>query len=150
MAGTHAATYFPTWPDMNGQAIPPNLFSETPVGLNFLDNRATIQFFHRGNAYLLFMGILIFSYYLIRKHKARRAALQFAAALLLLAITQVLLGIFTLLGSAAGEIPVLLGVLHQCVGLILFTVMLSVYFYFRNPAGKSVQAEPPVSPAYNA
>jgi cytochrome c oxidase assembly protein subunit 15 len=134
MAGSHAATYFPTWPDMNGQAIPQNLLSESPLWMNFMDNMATIQFFHRGTAYVLFFCILGYAAYLFRKYPQQKAPKQFALALISLAVLQVLLGIFTLLGSASGTIPVVLGVLHQSVGLLLFSVMLTLYLYFRKTA----------------
>src|SRR5262249_32704359 len=61
MAGHKAATAAPTWPDINGDLIPPSLFRETPWFLNFFENKITIHFVHRTLAYLLLILVIVFS-----------------------------------------------------------------------------------------
>jgi heme a synthase len=55
MAGHKAATAAPTWPDINGHFLSPNSFSESPVSVNFIDNKQLIHFIHRNLAYLLLL-----------------------------------------------------------------------------------------------
>lgn len=58
MAGHKAATAAPTWPDINGSIIPPNMFGQEGGLLDLIDNRITIHFIHRGLAYLLLAMVL--------------------------------------------------------------------------------------------
>jgi len=58
MAGHKAATAAPTWPDINGSIIPPNMFGQEGGLLDLIDNRITIHFIHRGLAYLLLALVL--------------------------------------------------------------------------------------------
>jgi heme a synthase len=53
MAGHKAANSAPTWPTINGEWIPASLTRESPLLFNFIDNKITIHFVHRGLAYLL-------------------------------------------------------------------------------------------------
>ena len=52
MAGHKAASVASTWPTINGDWIPQNLFRDSPALLNFINNKITIHFVHRGLAYL--------------------------------------------------------------------------------------------------
>lgn len=131
MAGSHAATYFPTWPDMNGQAIPPYVFAQNPWWMNLLNNVATIQLFHRAIAYALMAGIFFYCVSLLRNHKGDKISKVMAIVLAALILLQPILGIITLLASKSGTIPILWGVLHQFVGLVLFCVMLCSFLYLK-------------------
>ncbi|MCH2022235.1 MAG: COX15/CtaA family protein [Saprospiraceae bacterium] len=89
---------------------------------------AFIQLLHRGTAYLLCFLIPIFFLYLRRIHHSKELKLG-SIALMLLLIAQVILGIFTLL-NGIGQIPLILGVLHQAGGLLLLATMLYVVYQF--------------------
>src|SRR5664279_4415155 len=59
MAGLHAATAAPTWPQINGQWFPVAMNTLSPEWKNFIDNKITIQFIHRGIAYILLIAVFI-------------------------------------------------------------------------------------------
>ena len=89
---------------------------------------ALVQLLHRGTAYLLCFLIPIFYMYVRRIHQSK-ALKRGANILMLLLIAQVTLGILTLL-NGIGQIPLLLGVLHQAGGLLLLGAMLFVNYQF--------------------
>jgi heme a synthase len=131
MAGHKAATAAPTWPDINGHFLPPNSFSESPVSVNFIDNKQLIHFIHRNLAYLL---LILTGVWFVRAKKYATGIFKRNYYLPLLFIfIQVLLGIFAVLNSLK-IIPNQWGIfewtaqLHQLVGML---VLLSfVYMLF--------------------
>lgn len=131
MSGLRAAGRYPSWPDMNGQMIPDNLFLDSmPFLLNFSENHATIQFTHRLLAYLLFF-LLMWYWWKARKHGEGRTWFTWGINLMpIVLIAQIALGITTLLLSSGDYVPVLWGVLHQFVGLTLLNTMLFVNFQY--------------------
>src|SRR6187455_2487002 len=97
MAGHKAATFAPTWPDINGSFIPAKMFS--PDGLlNFIENRITIHFFHRSLAYILFILILIWTWKAVKINSSQQF-LKTRWFPFLLVTTQVILGVFSVLTS---------------------------------------------------
>ena len=66
MAGLHAATAAPTWPQINGQWIPDSINNLSPGWKNFIDNKITIQFIHRGIAYILLITVFIWYFKAIK------------------------------------------------------------------------------------
>ncbi len=133
MSGMKAALFYPTWPDMNGEGVPAVLLDASAWNVkNFVDYDASafmpalIQLLHRTTAYILTVMILWFSW------RARQASNnpRFRTGLTLLVtllITQVILGIITVINSV-GVIPVDWGVLHQAFALLLLTSVLFVYY----------------------
>ncbi|WMX15045.1 MULTISPECIES: COX15/CtaA family protein [unclassified Aureispira] len=89
---------------------------------------ALIQLLHRGTAYLLCILIPIFYLYVRRIHQSPQLA-RGSQLLLFILIAQITLGILTLL-NGIGQIPLLLGVLHQAGGLLLLAAMLYVNYQF--------------------
>jgi len=117
VSGTGAGLLYNTFPLMNGQIIPEDIFFLKPFWLNFLENRTTIQFQHRLGAFILFFLIFTFWY------KTHQSEINKAANLLLItAILQIGLGILTLLN----QVPLLLASLHQTGALVLFSVSLFI------------------------
>lgn len=110
----------------------------SPEGAGFA--AALIQLVHRGTAYLLCVLIPIFYAYVRRIHRSK-ALTRGATAVLLILIAQVTLGILTLL-QAVGQIPLLLGVLHQAGGLLLLGAMLYVNYQFSD-GGKHILRKAP-------
>jgi len=97
MAGHKAATFAPTWPDINGTFIPAKMFS--PDGLlNLIENRITIHFFHRSVAYVLFILILIWTWKAVKMNSSQ-LFLKTRWLPFLLVTTQVILGVFSVLTS---------------------------------------------------
>ncbi len=98
MAGHKAANVAPTWPDINGDFVPPGMFRgswlEALVG-----NRITVQFIHRTLAYILFVLTLVWTVKAIRL-PAVPVSFRPLRWLPLLGIgTQIVLGIGSLLTS---------------------------------------------------
>jgi len=132
MAGNKAAAVAPTWPLINGNWIPGNLFRESPLMLNFVGNTITIHFVHRNLAYLILLGISIWTLLLFRSGIIRnqRTRLLFPLALVLL---QILLGILALVtspGIVANHWVAFdwLALLHQLNGmLLLFSLIYAIY-----------------------
>jgi len=132
MAGNKAAAVAPTWPSINGDWIPPNMFRQSPMMLNFIGNTITIHFIHRCLAYLIFIGIFgwtirLFSSGIIPNQRMR------LLLPLMLVFSQILLGILALLTSTAivanhwGAFD-WLALLHQLNGmLLLFSLIYAIY-----------------------
>lgn len=122
MAGLHAELYAPTWPDIKGAVVPAHLFSNASAWVN---DPLTVQFIHRGLAYLIILEIII---WFIRSRHTGSPVLSVIRFLpLSLVLLQVLLGILTILGSRI-RIPVGLAVSHQFVALLLLISMTCIYF----------------------
>ncbi len=132
MAGNKAAAAAPSWPLINGDWIPANLFRESPMMLNLVGNPITIHFIHRNLAYLIFLGITGWTVRLFRsgiiRSQRTRLLLPFGLTLL-----QILLGILTLWtspGIQANRWVAFdwMALLHQLNGmLLLFSLIYSIY-----------------------
>jgi heme a synthase len=136
MAGNKAATAAPTWPTINGEWIPLSLFRESPLFFNFIDNKITVQFIHRGLAYLLFFLVGIWSFKASRLSPPSRYFKKIRFLPLLLVSLQILLGIVTILQSP-GIIPNHWGAfewvaeLHQITGLFFLLMMIYILYLLR-------------------
>lgn len=146
MSGTKAALFYPTWPDMRGELIPSLLLNASNWNVdNFVQYDATpfmvafIQVMHRSVAYILtFIGLWFF----IKNIRTSNIPRPFQVANYLwitMLITQVLLGIFTVVNSS-GIIPVGLGVMHQGGALFLLSIALFFNYQFTT-AGSRVDAQ---------
>lgn len=136
MAGHKAATVAPTWPTINGDWVPANLFIDQPFLLNFIDNKILIHFIHRGLAYLLLLLIVLWSVKLIRT----RGSVLFEQTKrwpLYIVLVQVLLGIAAVLTSM-DIIPGHWGAfewmaqLHQLVGMLLLLSLVWILYLVRD------------------
>jgi cytochrome c oxidase assembly protein subunit 15 len=132
MAGNKAAAAAPTWPGINGDWFPNNLFSQSPFLLNFIGNKMTIHFFHRNLAYLILFGVSIWTLRLFRSGIIRSQRTRLLLPLRLV-FFQILLGILALLtspGIAANRWVAFdwLALLHQLNGmLLLFSLIYAIY-----------------------
>ncbi len=126
VAGLKAGKIYNTFPMMGDYWLPPGMFALEPLWRNFFDNMATVQLDHRVLAITTFVATVSFWFFAPRdKLPARtRPALT---AMLHTVLMQVILGITTLLLM----VPVALGVAHQAVALLLFTVSLYVLHSLR-------------------
>ena len=135
MAGHKAAAAAPTWPMINNQWIPTVLFKESPWLINFVENKITIHFIHRGLAYLLTAHMLLW-YYRVAKIKESDLLRVTRFIPLLLVILQVILGIASVLTSPT-IIPNHWGLfewmaqLHQLVGMCLLLSFIWVLYLVR-------------------
>lgn len=136
MAGLHAALAAPTWPSINGYTIPYGMFRMQPAISNIADNLITVQFIHRGLAYLLVVLIIVWFF---KALKSEKASLLHKICWLPLAIVflQVILGVLTVLGSTI-HIPIDLAVAHQFGGMMLLEAIFIMIFLIRNKAQSPV------------
>jgi cytochrome c oxidase assembly protein subunit 15 len=132
MAGLHAATAAPTWPTINGQWFPDVMNNLSPAWKNFLDNKITIQFIHRGFAYTLLILVIIW-WIKARKITGSGLFLKTKFIPLFLVLLQIVLGITTVVLSPYGNNLVWLGVAHQFVA-ILFLMSIIFMFYIIRPS----------------
>jgi cytochrome c oxidase assembly protein subunit 15 len=132
LAGHKGAAAAPTWPTINGDWIPASLFKRSPVLLNLVENTITIQFIHRGLAYLIFLGVLLWTGLLFSSGMLRYERTKLVAPLGLACI-QVLLGILALLlspGMVANRWVAFdwIALMHQITGmLLLLSLVYAVY-----------------------
>jgi heme a synthase len=132
MAGNKAAAVAPTWPLINGDWVPASLFRDSPWVINFIGNPITIHFVHRTLAYLIMLGIFLWTIRLFQSGIIRnqRLRLLFPFGLVLM---QILLGILVLLtspGIVANRWVVFdwLALLHQLNSmLLLFSLIYAIY-----------------------
>ena len=132
MAGLHAATAAPTWPTINGQWFPDVMNNLSPGWKNFLDNKITIQFIHRGFAYTLLILVIIW-WIKARKIIGSSLFLKTKFIPLFLVLLQVVLGITTVVLSPYGNNLVWFGVAHQFVA-ILFLMSIIFMLYIIRPS----------------
>lgn len=117
VAGLDAGQGYNTWPLMDGAVIPAGLDAMSPGWRNLFENALTVQFVHRGIAYLLLAAALANFVVLYRAGGAQWRA---AALLALAVLGQMALGIWTLLA----HVPVPLGLLHQAGALLVLVAAL--------------------------
>lgn len=108
VAGLKAGLTYNTWPMMDGQLVPDGLLAIEPWHLNVFENVLTVQFQHRMLAYVV-LGLALGQLWATRRSPPLLAS---ALILALAVLAQAAGGILTLL-SAAGYIPIGLGLAHQ-------------------------------------
>lgn len=118
MAGLHAALSANTWPDINGMWWPAGMFTQGGWLDDITHNKITIQFIHRGLAYLL--TVLITIWYFKASDFPQLTSVR--ALALLAVLLQVFLGVLTIINSQT-SIPLLFALAHQFTGMGLLMVM---------------------------
>lgn len=125
VAGIRAGKAYNTFPLMNGNFVPPEIFDIQPWYLNFFNNMATVQFDHRLGAWVIAFLAPWFWLKLRAKSVAAEISAQtrLAANVMLLAIAgQITLGILTVLNA----VPVALGASHQAGSMVVMATLLWV------------------------
>ncbi|SIT77771.1 COX15/CtaA family protein [Pontibacter indicus] len=115
VAGLKSGFSYNTWPLMQGTLLP-DVFQGISIA-EFFENGVAMQFLHRWFAFVALGGIILL-WYRVRQQFWVGNARQMTNLLLLTGIAQVLLGIFTLVL----RVPISLGVLHQLVAVLLFSM----------------------------
>ena len=143
MAGHKAAAVAPTWPTINGNWIPATLFKSSPWYLNLVENTIMIHFIHRGLAYLIFLGILLWTFRLFTSGLLRYERTKLIAPLGLVCL-QILLGILAVLvspGITANHWVFFdwIALLHQLTGMLLLLSLIYAVYVLR-PAHSGAKA----------
>jgi heme a synthase len=130
VAGLDAGHAYNTFPLMAGHYMPPEVWTLSPVWLNFFENTAMVQFIHRNLAYItFFLAVsLAFRLWHVRGPLQRYGHLVGATALL-----QLLLGI----GTVISGVDITLATLHQGGAILLLTTLLLSFH-------RMIQKEPAV------
>ena len=130
MAGLHAATAAPTWPDINGKWLPEGMYNLSPRWKNFIDNKITIQFIHRCTAYILLIAVTLWGYKALR---CTGESLFKKTRLIpvILIYVQVILGIITVVLSPYGNNLVWFGVAHQLTAMLFLMSIIFMLYIIR-------------------
>jgi len=114
VAGIRAGFAYNTFPLMNGQVVPREIFMLDPWYLNFFNNMATVQFDHRLGAWLL--AVLVPWLWLAARRASLSPRARLALNLLLgMLALQIALGVSTLLLI----VPIPLAAMHQGGAVLL-------------------------------
>jgi heme a synthase len=118
VAGLKAGLIYDTWPLIDGTFIPSreHLLLLQPAWMNLIDNHLTVQFSHRMLAYLL-VGLAAL-HAADCAHRDDRPCRASAVALAFVLLLQAGLGILTLVL----QVPILLALTHQAVGIVALVV----------------------------
>ncbi len=134
VAGLNAGLTYNTFPLMDGDLIPRGYGMMTPWFANLFENIAAVQFNHRLLAVATVALALVLWLWSLSRNLAPAAQVGFAA-LAILALIQLALGITTLLLV----VPVTLGALHQAGAIFVLTATIWTLYHLRprphgNPA----------------
>ena len=131
VAGLDAGMGYNTWPLMDGALIPAGLDAIEPWWRNLFENALTVQFIHRGIAYVivLYVGFLLW-------RQAGRGGFVgvngWLPRIAVLIVMQVVLGIVTLLSA----VPISLALGHQALAFMLCGVIVA---YLADMTGKTAR-----------
>ena len=130
MLGLKAASFFPTYPLMQGALIPDSIMKDTPKWRNLFENPAMVQLIHRTLPLIIGVFIIVFRFRITRLIDDAGVVLGISANLLLVIfLIQFILGIVTLLSARTG-ISINLAVAHQAVALLLLLTAVSINYRF--------------------
>lgn len=125
MAGGKLALTYPSFPDYNGQWLPAQLFEVRSLWHHVFENPAAVHLIHRSLGTFLLLAVIVFWW--------KTKPMQWSGilglvrhGLLACILIQFLLGVTTLVLSK-GHIPILWGVLHQSVAVLLLALILLLW-----------------------
>jgi len=122
VAGIRAGFAYNTFPLMNGDLVPPEIFVIEPWWRNFFWNMATVQFDHRAIAWVLALVVPVL-WWKLRATAGLPSRARSGGHLLLAAVAvQIALGIATLLLV----VPIPLAAAHQAGAVVVFAAALNV------------------------
>jgi len=123
-SGLDAGKIYQTWPLMNNYFFPDDLILSNAINMELLNQPSFVQFIHRKLAYLIFIYVLIMSFFIFYKKKIQMYTSTIY--LLIMILIQVILGILTLLSGAY----IWIASLHQIS--TIFLLISSIYFYYNS------------------
>lgn len=133
VAGIDAGRNYVDWPLMAGGLTPPGMWDLQPAWRNLFENDGTVQFFHRLTGYLLF-AVILAAWWRARR-SAYRATQGAFAAVLGMAVLQMVLGIVTVMNSS----PWHLAILHQLGAVALLVLVVRARHRAKYPLSQSVR-----------
>ncbi len=136
MSGLKAAAAAPTWPDINGMIFPDVIFKHGFIdGLFF--NPIGVHFIHRLLAYIIAIAVIFWWVKAKKQVKQPGIIKRIINTPLILVITQILLGICSVMLSThieAGHFGVFewFALLHQLNGMMLFLSLIAAWYIMGN------------------
>lgn len=130
MAGSRAGNSAITWPSINGEAFPSSMFTQGSIWHDMINNLITIQFIHRGLAYILLILMLVF-WWKLRKISSGKLLKKVRNLPLYLVGIQVVLGVFTVVNYVSDK-KLILSISHQFVGMLLLVSLTITLFLLRS------------------
>lgn len=128
MAGLHAGYVYNTWPDFNGEALPPDLASGSGALLDSFTHIPAVQLIHRSLGAILLASA--FGLWAMLRVPLRHTPAALFLNLLLICINALFaLGVLTLLNV----VPLGLAWAHQMVALCLFALCLALLHSLPRP-----------------
>ena len=139
MAGMRAGSIHPHWPFfMGNNFLFEALFNSDKIDATTVINyegslsiKAFVQVLHRAMAVLLMILSIVY-FVAVRKLPLSASLKRSNLIFLFVLFVQVVLGILTITKIVGNSVPVVLGVVHQGVALILFGAVLSILFQTKN------------------
>ena len=123
-SGLDAGKIYQTWPLMNNYFFPDDISFENLALSQILNEPSIVQFLHRKLAYIIFIYVLLMSFFIFLKRK--KDMYKATYFLLLTIFLQLILGILTLLSGAY----IWIASLHQISTILL--LISSIYFYYNS------------------
>lgn len=125
VAGLKAGFSYINFPFMRDSFLPPVIVMESKP---YFYNGVMLQFTHRWLAFVVFMVFL----WLLKMAKPYPETLKYVRILIVIGITQIVLGVTTLML----QVPMALGVIHQFIAIILLILLIKIIHtikYSRTP-----------------
>ncbi len=121
VSGLDAGSIYQTWPLMGNNYFPDDVDKNLNDLLNF-ENHSVIQFYHRNFAYLLTLYIIFLTFFTLRMNN--RLLYRPLLLLNIILLTQIFLGVFTLLSN----LNINLASAHQLSSVIFVLSALNLYY----------------------
>ncbi len=120
-SGLHGGHVYNTFPKLNNNWIPPELWVMEPFYTNFIENASTTQWLHR--IFGTLMGVTAIIIW-IRSFQLKTSftTLKWVIALFSIVLAQYAVGVFTLIY----HVPPALGLLHQILTIILSVIIVGL------------------------
>ena len=122
VSGLDAGKIYQTWPKMNNNFFPDDIFLDNFLMVLNFDNHSLVQFYHRNLAYLIILYSVFLTFYIYKK----KYLILFKPLKILLFILflQVVLGIFTLISG----LNIYLASVHQITSVLQVLSALNLYY----------------------
>ena len=120
LSGLDGGLIYNTWPDMNGNFFPDDVYFKDITNSQIFNNPSIIQFLHRSTGYLLLFFIIILNYYFFKTGNEIKFILLFDLSILI----QIILGVLTLISG----VEIKYASLHQLGSIFVLSSFLLLYY----------------------
>ena len=120
LSGLDGGLIYNTWPDMNGNFFPDDVYFKDIANSQLFNNPSIIQFLHRSTAYMLLFFIIILNYYFFKTGNE----IKFILLLDLSILIQIILGVLTLISG----VEIKYASLHQLGSIFVLSFYILLYY----------------------